>query len=274
MNMLDIDGRKVHVFDLNPKGEKTIVMIHGLFSNLSLYFFSMGPKLAKRHRVVLYDLRSHGLSERRDEGYTLEILSSDLLALMAKMKIPAAHLVGYSYGGAIALYTALHYPEKVESLALIDTPVLNETYIEKSLEENADISSVIHALTNYTDATGIAVTSGMAEKLNAKFRCLFENDLLPDALRAGRFFLEESPPERLALPVLLLYGNRSPYLKTGRMLAERIPDARLYIARGDHNLPVQQEPWVSRHLWRFVQESGHMATGNGGLHGQETGVAV
>lgn len=268
--MIDIDGRKVHVFDLNPTGEKTIVMLHGLFSNLSLYFFSMGPKLARQHRVVLYDLRSHGLSERRDEGYTLEILSRDLLALMAKMEIPSAHLVGYSYGGSVALYTALHYPEKVERLALIDAPALNEEHIEKSLETNADISPVIHAIANYTDATGIAVTRDTAEKHYAKFRCLFENDLLPDALRAGRFFLEESPPEQLAPPTLLLYGNRSPYLDTGRMLARRIPDARLHIGRGDHNLPVQREPWVSRHLWRFVQESAQMTTGNSGPHGRKT----
>ena len=268
--MIDIDGRKVLVFDLNPEGEKTIVMIHGLFSNLSLYFFSMGPKLAKQHRVVLYDLRSHGLSERRDEGYTLEILSSDLLALMTKMKIPSASLVGYSYGGSVALYTALHYPEKVERLVLIDAPALNEFNIEKSFKKNKDISSVIHTIANYTDATGIAVASDMAEKLHTKFRCLFENDLLLDALRAGRFFLEESPPEQLALPTLLLYGNRSPYLKTGRMLAKRIPGARLHIGRSGHNLPVRQEPWVSQHLCRFVQESGYTATGNTVPHGRET----
>jgi pimeloyl-ACP methyl ester carboxylesterase len=101
-------------------------MVHGLFTSLAVYALTIAPPLAVSHRVVLYDLRGHGLSERRDEGYTPEMLARDLIDLMDERGIPRAGIVGYSYGGAVALYAALHYPERISRLALIDAMLLED----------------------------------------------------------------------------------------------------------------------------------------------------
>jgi len=256
MDFINIHGKKVHVVEMNRKGGDPIIMIHGLFTNLSVYFFEIAPKLSNDRHVILYDLRSHGLSERRDEGYTLEILSEDLLALMDALGVPSADVIGYSYGGTAALYAALRYTDRIGKLALIDVPILAEAPFEQLIEGGADDASVDKALADYTMSTGFPVTESKAQKMKAQYRRLFENDLLPEAIRAGRGFTDKLPPEKLTARTLLLYGRKSPYLETGHMLAARIPHAELRTAPGDHNLPVQRALWVSRRLRKFFRKGG------------------
>jgi pimeloyl-ACP methyl ester carboxylesterase len=254
MDFIDIQGKKVHVVEMNRGGGTPVIMVHGLFTNMSVYFFAVAPKLSKDHHVILYDLRSHGLSERRDEGYTLEILSEDLLALMDVLSIPSADVVGYSYGGATALYTALRHPNRVGKLALIETPVLTEAPFDQLIESGGDDESVEKGLAEYTKSTRFPVTDSKAQKVKEQNHYLFKDGLLPKAIQSGRGFIDRLPPEGLMAQTLLLYGRKSPHIGTGRMLAARIPHAKLKIAYADHNLPVQREPWMSRKLKKFLCE--------------------
>jgi pimeloyl-ACP methyl ester carboxylesterase len=251
MNFLDIKGKKVHYMELNPQGRDTIIMIHGLFTSLAVFFYYIAPKLVKRHRVILYDLRSHGLSERRDEGYTIEILADDLFALMDALNIKKADLVGYSYGGTVALYVATQHPEKTGRVAIIEATLMNEDHLSlEGISENI----LKRGLMKYQKSTGIPMGAAKIEKVLERNRCLFENDLLPEAFRQGSVLMENAPLEELKLPVLLLYGNRSENKKSGKTLAKRIPGAKFFLGRGDHNLPVQRAAWISRHLNSFFGE--------------------
>jgi pimeloyl-ACP methyl ester carboxylesterase len=253
MSFLDIKGKKVHYIELNPQGQDTIIMLHGLFTSLSVYFYYIAPKLAKRHRVILYDLRSHGLSERRDEGYTLEILLDDLLALMDALNIRKADFVGYSYGGATALYAALQHPEMVGRLALIEATLMNERIDGQLVSENMSESVLKRGIEKYRGPFGSSMTPAQAEKVMEKNHCLFENGLLAEAFRHGSALMEAAPLEQLTLPVLLLYGNRSDHRVSGETLSRRIPRANILFGRGDHNLPVQRAHWVSRRLKSFFK---------------------
>jgi pimeloyl-ACP methyl ester carboxylesterase len=253
MSFLDIKGKKVHYIEMNPQGQNTIIMLHGLFTSLSVYFYYIAPKLAKRHRVILYDMRSHGLSERRDEGYTLEILLDDLLALMDALDIDRADFVGYSYGGTVSLYAALTHPEKVARLALIDATLMNEVVDGRLLSEGISEEMFRRGLARYLESTGFSLTAARKAQVMERNRCLFENDLLPEAFRHGSALLEEAPLEQLSLPVLLLYGKQSENRVSGETLSLRIPGAKLLLRKGDHNLPVQRPHWVSHRLRSFFK---------------------
>ena len=251
MAFVDIDGKKVHVIELNPGGGDPVVMIHGLFTSLSLYFFAIAPKIARRRRVILYDLRSHGLSDIRDEGYTLGILTDDLFAIMDALGISGAHLVGYSYGGDIALHAAGVRPERVRSIALIETPDMTEpefTPLPNGFSDEVDAALV---LATYNSPGGIPANKRKAERDRAIRRCLFEANLLQDAIRGGVKSLAGMRMEKLVAPALLMYGKRSPFVETGFALAKRIPGARMRVVKGDHNLPVQRDTWVARQLDKF-----------------------
>ncbi|MDR3087834.1 MAG: alpha/beta hydrolase, partial [Azoarcus sp.] len=227
MTHLLVKGTKFHVVELNPEGTRTIIMLHGLFANTSFYLFSVAPKLAKRYRVVLYDMRSHGMSERRDEGYSLEILSDDLLALMHELNIDRTCLVGHSYGGSVSLYTALRHPDKVERLALIEALSLQESEPAPLKAGGSAASDFLeNEVEEHMRSLRFPVPESRIMKMRAQireqYRVLSENNLLKKAFSESRVFLDETPLEHLVVPTLLLYGNTSPCLETGRLFAARI----------------------------------------------------
>ncbi|MDF2478385.1 MAG: alpha/beta hydrolase, partial [Sphingobacterium sp.] len=92
MPIITVNNRKVHIQELNKGAEHTVVLIHGMFSNLSIYYFNIAPILAQHFHVVMYDLKSHGMSERVSEGYDLENMSSDLIALLDSLQLQNVHL--------------------------------------------------------------------------------------------------------------------------------------------------------------------------------------
>ena len=251
MAFIEIDGKKVHVVELNPTGSDPVVMIHGLFTSLSLFFFAIASKLAKRRRVVLYDLRGHGLSEERGEGYTLGILSGDLFALMDALGIVSAHLAGYSFGGDVALHAAMSRPCRVRRIALIETPDMAEPLFAQQPEGYGDGLDAALVMATYSSPGGIPANKAKADRDRALRRRLFDAGLLQDALRDGAGAIKAMRMESLRAPALLLYGSKSPFLATGRGLARRIAGSELRVARGDHNLPVQRDAWVARRLDRF-----------------------
>jgi pimeloyl-ACP methyl ester carboxylesterase len=121
MPLTEVGGHPVFVQDLNPGAPEAVVMVHGLFTNHTVFYWCGAKQLARRYRVILYDLRGHGLTPTRADGdYTLTTMSDDLLALLDHLRIGRAHLVGYSFGGAIAVQAALRAPDRFARLALVE----------------------------------------------------------------------------------------------------------------------------------------------------------
>lgn len=100
-----------------------VVLIHGLGASQGFW----GPRvllpLARNYRVTLFDLRGHGYSEMPAVGYTLTDFATDLHHLLNLLDIDRADLIGHSFGGTVALQTAVLFPERVRSLVLADTRV-------------------------------------------------------------------------------------------------------------------------------------------------------
>src|ERR1044072_9968694 len=98
---------------MNAGAPETILMVHGMFTNLSIYYFNIAPILAQQFHVVLYDLKGHGMSGRSSHGYDLQTMSNELVELMDNLGLDTVHLAGYSYGGLIALKAAMCFPERI-----------------------------------------------------------------------------------------------------------------------------------------------------------------
>ena len=54
MPIITINNKKVHVQELNKGAEDTVVLIHGMFSNLSIYYFNIAPILAQHFHVAAF----------------------------------------------------------------------------------------------------------------------------------------------------------------------------------------------------------------------------
>lgn len=82
------------------------------------YFSRQIAALSSRFRLILPDTRGHGQSEHGSKPFCFSLFADDLLSLMNFLKIPKAHLLGFSDGGNTALTFALSYPQRVNSLIL------------------------------------------------------------------------------------------------------------------------------------------------------------
>jgi pimeloyl-ACP methyl ester carboxylesterase len=113
-------GVRVEVVEWSQAGEP-LIFISGLGSTAHA-FDAFAPVFADRYRALGITRRGWGRSSR-SPGYEYgsAVLIADILAVMDSLAIPAAHLVGSSYGGDEATLLAVKYPERVLSLTLLDS---------------------------------------------------------------------------------------------------------------------------------------------------------
>ena len=100
-------------------GRATLVCIHGLTSNHTVWW-PMADELAGEYRLVAYDLRGRGDSDKPATGYSLAHHHADLLALLDRLGLERPVLMGHSLGAHIAVRFAAHHPERVARLVLFD----------------------------------------------------------------------------------------------------------------------------------------------------------
>lgn len=97
-----------------------VVLIHGLGLSQRLWDAHL-PAFAA-HRVLTYDLHGHGNSAPIATEFSLTVFAEQLSKLMDHVGMAHAHIVGFSIGGMINRRFALDYPEKVLSLAILNSP--------------------------------------------------------------------------------------------------------------------------------------------------------
>ncbi|WP_101696901.1 alpha/beta fold hydrolase [Clostridium minihomine] len=110
---------KLYVEDLNPGGNKTILLVHGWPGNHNLFEYQLNqlPKLG--YRCVAMDCRGFGLSDKPWSGYDYDRLADDVRAVIDALQLKNITLGGHSTGGAICIrYMARHKGYGVSKLAL------------------------------------------------------------------------------------------------------------------------------------------------------------
>jgi pimeloyl-ACP methyl ester carboxylesterase len=248
--MLDVAGKAMHVVDMNPGAREAVILVHGLFTNFSVYMFGVAGELSRSFRVVIYDLRGHGLSEGRGQGYSLGDYCGDLLSLMGALGIGQAYLAGHSLGASIALYAASTYPTVFRSVALIECTMLADRLLP-GLIRKVGAGKPNAALRAHRYVIGQKPVAADTSEIEARIERLCEGNALIDGLSSGKKFMREADLGKLQMPALLLYGWYSPFLLTGLRLRARLPHSRLAIGSGNHSLPVQSGRWVGAQLAGF-----------------------
>ena len=100
-----------------------VLLIGSLGSTLAMWDAQV-PALRERFRVVRYDTRGHGRSPVPAGPYSLDDLVDDAVALLDRLGIARAHVVGLSLGGMTAIRLAAREPARVDRLALLCTSAL------------------------------------------------------------------------------------------------------------------------------------------------------
>lgn len=254
MPIISVNDKKVHIQELNKGAEQTVVLIHGMFSNLSIYYFNIAPILAKQFHVVMFDLKSHGMSERFTDGYDLENMSSDVLALMDVLEIEKAHLVGYSFGGLISLKTALKSPNRIEQLVVIEAPDPQDEKARNIIDEYSK-EFLEHYVANFTDTTKVQMGKRQMEKNHRMYEFLFNQTSIKADMIKEKHFLSEVDFSELKPSTMLMYGEDSNCRPTGEWLNSQIGNSELQLIQGDHNIPIQEPVLIAETIAHFLSKS-------------------
>src|SRR5512135_1060782 len=94
-------------YEVTGEGQP-LVFIHGLGSS-TRDWESQTPEFAKSYKVITFDLRGHGQSDKPVGLDSVPQYADDLAALLKALDVPAAHIVGISLGGGVAFQFAVSY---------------------------------------------------------------------------------------------------------------------------------------------------------------------
>lgn len=212
-----------------------LVLLHGNGED-GTYFTHQIAHFSQRFRVLALDTRGHGKSPRGEAPFTIRQFARDLLAFLDARGIERAHLLGFSDGGNIALVFALAHPERVGKLVL-NGANLNTRGVKRSVQAPIELG--------YRMARLFAGLSAKA-RANAEMLGLMVNDpnVAPEELAA------------LTAPTLVIAGENDMIREDHtRLIAERIPNARLAFVPGDHFVAAKNPAAFNREVERFLLEA-------------------
>src|SRR6516162_1968405 len=104
-------------YDVNGSGDP-LLMVMGLGSSSATWSPELIAQLARTFRVVSFDNRGTGRSDKPDIPYSLEMFAADAVAMVDALKLERVHLFGVSMGGMIAQEIALRYGSRLQTLTL------------------------------------------------------------------------------------------------------------------------------------------------------------
>ena len=106
-------------FETQGKGEP-LLLIHGLGSSTEDWEPQVAD-FASHFRVITYDVRGHGRTDKPRARYSIRQFSDDAAALLQHLEAGPAHILGISMGGMIALQLAVDHPKMVKSLTIVNS---------------------------------------------------------------------------------------------------------------------------------------------------------
>ena len=262
MDFIEANGAGLRC-ELSGGGDRTLVLVHEMGGSLESWD-EVAPRFAKSRRVLRYDTRGAGLSQKVRGELTLDTMADDIAALLEKFGIAGkVALAGIAVGGAIALHFAARYPERASAVA-VGSPATGIAAERRApaLERLARIEAAGMAL-----AVEDSMLNGYAPELRGdikrfeRFRTRWLGNDPSSYATIWRMLAAAEMQDELAgltCPVLVIGGSldrvRPPSLAQG--VARTIPGARYLEIRTGHYMSVQTPDLLSDCIDEFLRSVG------------------
>ncbi|HKC23889.1 MAG TPA: alpha/beta fold hydrolase [Thermoanaerobaculia bacterium] len=263
-------GLEVACLDVGPllrASAPPLVLLHGVGADRREWYLTL-PALARRRRVIAFDLLGHGLSSKPSgEGvvYRTRLLADAVVAGIEALPHPPAcvDLLGHSLGGAVALDVVRRHPRLVDRLVLVDSAglpparslsllAMSLPFVPASYEDSKRLlqTSVNVKLFHHP----LVVFAASRYKRRMKNRAQLMSLLA--AMASGQDAMTPRDLARVRHQTLLLWGDddRIFPLETGRALCRALPNARLEILpRCGHVAPTERPVSFVRRVEAFLK---------------------
>lgn len=252
------------------KGQgKPIIFIHG-WSGSCEFFKPQLEELSKNNRVIIYDLRGHGKSDRTDKGLTLQSFAKDLKELITNLDLEKPILIGWSMGAMVIFEYIKQFGTKdIEKIGILDmTPKLvndmnwtlgldHGIFIEEDQEDAVTLiceswmdfaKSFIKKALPYLDEESLEAIYEDSETntpfvMAALWHSMGVNDY--------RCTINE-----IDIPTLIIYGGKSTLYsyKTADYMERKIENSiKICFEDATHFLVIEEQDRLNREIEEFIK---------------------
>ena len=243
----------------DPAGEP-VVLIEGLGYGRWMWRWQVDA-LADDYRLVVPDNRGTGDSNAPEGPYTIEQLAADVHAVVSDAGVERPHLIGASMGGMIAQEYALSYPTRSVSLLCTSpggpeaVPTPDETLARMfDVPDDADEREAIR----YKMAPAMDELADDTETLERIVDWRLASDAPPAARQAQAAAVEafdvSDRLDEITVPAFVAHGTADRVLpvENGRLLADRLDCATLFVEDGPHLFFIEDADRVNSALTAFL----------------------
>lgn len=243
-----------------------LLLIHGAFIADAFAGITRADGIRDAFQTISYHRRGFEGSSPVGEGFSVQEQAADAVAVLDQFGVSQAHIVGHSYGGAVALQLALDAPERVATLSLLEAPIMLVPAAAEFVQGVEAVGAI------WGEGNKAAATDALMQAVGgADYRAAVEGtapagwfDAATSAVDA--WFLAEAPslgtwgfgPDeagRVAQPCLLVAGEESAdfFGQSVEWQGEHIPGAEsVRIAGATHLLQLQKPEAIAPVIASFT----------------------
>ncbi|MFX0081967.1 MAG: alpha/beta fold hydrolase [Candidatus Hodarchaeota archaeon] len=273
ISFADVEGIKL---SYRIKGEGyPIFLIHGFAKKE--FWIGQIDALSKEFKVIWFDNRGVGESDRPNMPYTMKMLVEDLKDLMDLLDIQKTHLIGHSLGSFIAQNFALTYPERVNKLILLSTnPGLPDKKGADIFKDNQIAlyeARIADPIAGFYTKMKVRFTREFLKMMRAdptkKLHGIFsaedliksenENPWTPqDIINHSNALADHNTLDNLHKikhETLIIAGEKdrlTPKI-SNEQVHKKIPNSELRIVSGGHYFPLENAPEVNKIIFDFLK---------------------
>ncbi|HUR84872.1 MAG TPA: alpha/beta hydrolase [Solirubrobacteraceae bacterium] len=256
MAAVSVNGARLHV---ERRGSGPPLLLITGFAISSAVFEPVLDRYAASFECISYDNRGAGRTRAPRRPTSMPELAADAAGLLAALGIDSAHVYGVSMGGMVAQELALRFPERVRGLVLGGTTPGGPRAIRPTLGE---LSALVGGISGTRDrASWLAgalfspeFRREQPERVAELLAYFARHRATPDGVLwhwwASVYHDTTSRLAQIQAPTLVMHGERDALAPIGnaRLLARRIPDARLAIVPGAGHAYALEAPETSFRL--------------------------
>ena len=259
------DGTRIHYEVTGKPGATPVLMIQGLGASKNAWNLQR-IAMATRFRIISFDNRGAGRSDKPTEPFTLEQMAEDAIAVLDAAGIETAHVVGASMGGVISQIVAVKHAHRVRSLTLVCTACRNHPWRQELLQSWAKTAEEKGMIEVGKEAAQWVMSPRSFRRFVPAFtwmgplaalrpRHSFVSQI--DAILNTREDLVDQL-STITAPTMVIVGNQDILTPRGdsEEIAERIPNAELVVISGAaHGLMMEHSSTFNKILIEFLQRT-------------------
>ncbi|MDX8377188.1 MAG: alpha/beta hydrolase [Mariprofundales bacterium] len=269
-SFIDIDEHRI-AYQRIGKGTP-ILLLHGITS-YSFIWNSIIPMLSKYHEVIIMDLLGCGASDMPlDVSYALSAHEERIHRFITELGLSKFHLVGHDLGGGIAQLFAVHHPQYLISLTLMNSvahdfwPVQPISAMRIPIVRELIMSCIDLGVFRILIQRGIFHREILTAELMAQFQKPLKTVAGRKAFKHFTKCLDyhnltkiQNELAILTVPTQILRGDADPYLPAhiSDFLKDTIPKSRFFhIATASHFIMLDEPDWVTNKILQFIKHVG------------------